>query len=149
MTRSGPARNSSISSKPGVGDPVGMARFVDQVVRAVDTPLAATVATLAAQVGGARRVLVQVVDRNRHPLTGRFVVQVYAASAAGGDPWGTPTFGAPVKGVLLSSGGDVRTYLTDARGRAEFDLTRGSGGSLVVASGVGGTLAESAPAAFV
>lgn len=149
MSRIGPARNGTVFSKPRPGDAVGMARFVDQVVRAVDLPPHATVVSAAAQVGGDRRVLVQVVDRNRFPLPGRFVVHVYAATAAGGDPSGTPTFGSPVKGAIIHSGGNVQTYLSDADGRVEFDLERGSAGTLEVVSGVGGALSAADPIAYV
>lgn len=114
--------NPILQSAVDVRAPETVRKFAGDVGALIDSPINDVYITAAAQVATTRTLTIQVRDRRKRARTGRHLIAVWAATASGGAPSGTPTFNAPADGVLIQSTGDVYVYLTDGDGVVTVDV---------------------------
>jgi hypothetical protein len=104
-----------------------------------DTPIALPSVSAAEEKTDARTITLQVVDRLRKPWKGLWLVELYLATTATGEPGGTQT-------VAFSTGNVTETIRpnqhwrvqTDTLGRIVFDVTiTGAASRFVIATVLG------------
>lgn len=89
--------------------------FKRQVAAVIDRPIAETSVSADAQIGGVRRVTVQLRSRRARPRRGeRWLCHVYLSLTAGGSP-------AAASGVSVIAGRVVQTITADAEWVIETD----------------------------
>lgn len=119
--------NPIIQSRINGGVPAEVAKFARDTGAVIDRPINDVYITAAAQVSGDRELTLQVRDRAKNPRLGRHLVAVWAATASGGPPSASPTFGAPASGALIQSTASVYVYVTDDDGQVVLDVTASAG----------------------
>lgn len=98
--------------------------FSQRVAEYFDRQIGQVIVTEGAQVGDVRRFTLQVVDRRRRPLNGRWPVMVYVSETEDGDPSGTDNVVTLVTGVTLATYAANAAYLvlSDEDGVIVLDL---------------------------
>lgn len=94
--------------------------------------------------GGTRRITLQVMDRRQADFPGRWIVAVWIATAAGGDPGGTQSV-AVVTGYAWRTvvADQAFEFVTDADGTIELDVTEAGAATRVFVAAVLGLAGES------
>lgn len=98
--------------------------FAQRVAEYFDRQIGQLDVSVDTQVGDDREVVLQVIDRRRRVLSGRWLVAFYVTSTDGGDPSATDNTVSITGGVSLSTliANAAYVALTDSDGAVTLDL---------------------------
>lgn len=118
-----------------------------QVRAQFHTPLAVCRVSAGAEATNIRRVTIQVMDRLKRDVPGRWVILVYLSPTSGGAPSSTGNTVAAVTGTTVLqtvTANAAYRLLTDENGQAQIDVTISGAASRFVSTVVEGKVRESA-----
>lgn len=123
----------------------GSATFEQQVRAQFSTPLALCKVSAGDETANIRRITLQVIDRIKKDVPGRWIIAVYLSGAAGGDPSATGNTVSIVTGTLWRQVTANAAYelVTDDTGQASIDVEVSGAGSRFVSTAVLQRLRES------
>lgn len=108
----------------------GVDHWAQEVAGLINRPLADARFTAGAQATLTREITVQLVDRLGNPVRGRWRVLIWIAATENGDPSATGNTVSFTTGVAVAhTANALYEVMTDASGKAVFDLTLSGAGT--------------------